>query len=98
MLKPLSLNVNDAESRPYFLWDEPTTVAEFRSHLASDDPETRARSLQRLLREARFEDVWKFTTPQHVADSWATVGGKLGRRRSFWEFILKAWREHGLIR
>lgn len=98
MSKVLTLNLADSDSRPYFLWDEPTTVAEFRARLTSDDLESRARGLQRLLREARFEDVWKFTTPQHVADSWETIGDKLGRRQSFWEFILKAWREHGLIR
>ena len=98
MPQRLDLDLSKETAHPYFLWDEPITVAEFRALLKSTDPAVRAWSLQRLLREARFDDVWKFITPQEVANAWDQIRNGMGRRRSFWEFILKKWHEHGLIR
>jgi len=34
----LSLEVDDRDVVPYFLWDEPMSVAELRSRLAGADP------------------------------------------------------------
>jgi hypothetical protein len=98
MHQPLSLDLSNEEARPYFLWEENLTVAEFRTRLKSENDEERIRYLARLLREARFDDVWKFVTPQQVAGEWNYVKERLGRSQGFWEFILKAWRDYGLIR
>ncbi len=89
----LSLDLDDPEAVPYFLWDEPVTVAELRSRLAHADRPERLRLLGRILREARDPDVWRFTTPAEVAASWPELQRYLGRRRAFWEFLLGRWRE-----
>lgn len=62
----LSLDLDDPEAVPYFLWDEPVTLAELRSRLAHADRAERLRLLGRILREARDPDVWRFTTPAEV--------------------------------
>lgn len=93
----LSSDVETASAVPYFLWDEPMTVAELRQKLATASAAERTRLLAKLLREARDTDVWKFTTPAEVWREWPQLKPMLGRRRAFWEFMFKHWREAGLI-
>jgi hypothetical protein len=88
----LSLDLDDAEAVPYFLWDEPMTVAELRSRLAGATKPERQRLLGRILREARDPDVWRFTTPGEIEASWPELERHLGRRREFWRFLLERWR------
>ena len=93
---PLSLDLDDPAAVPYFLWDEPMTVAELRARLQGASRPERLRLLGRILREARDPDVWRFTTPAEVAASWPELQRYLGRRRAFWEFLLQRWRELGV--
>ncbi|MBO0720009.1 MAG: hypothetical protein J2P41_04265 [Blastocatellia bacterium] len=95
--KPLSSEIDNPESIPYFLWDEPMTVAEFRRRLQTASRSERVRLLAKLMREARDTDVWKFTSPAEISQKWAVVASHLGRRRDFWEFLLNRWRQEGLI-
>jgi hypothetical protein len=93
----LSTNLDDPAAIPYFLWDEPMTVAEFRQRLATASPPEQNRLLGKLLREARDTDVWKFTSPAEVWRKWPQIERHLGRRRAFWEFLLGSWHKDGLI-
>jgi hypothetical protein len=93
----LSSDLDDPASIPYFLWDEPMTVAELRSRLQTASAPERIRLLAKILREARDTEVWGFTTPAEVAGAWADLARHLGRRRHFWEFLLARWREQGLL-
>ena len=97
MIPLLSSNLDNPASTPYFLWDEPMTVAEFKLRLRTASLPEQKRLLAKLLREARDTDVWKFTSPQEVWQRWAEVAPQLGRRRSFWEFLLQCWQKEGLI-
>jgi len=94
---PLSTDLDDPAGIPYFLWDEPMTVAEFRDRLNGASRGERLRLLGKVLREARDTDVWRFTSPAQVASLWSDLAGHLGRRRSFWEFLLRQWREQRLL-
>lgn len=85
----LTADLDQPNSVPYFLWDEPMTVAELKRKLASASEAERMRLLGKILREARDTDVWKFTTPAEVRRNWANLSRFLGRRRAFWEFCLK---------
>lgn len=92
----LSADLDDPRARPYFLWDEPTTtVATFRAALAAASPDDKARLLGKLMREARDEDVWRFTTVDEVRDLFGKIDRHLGRRREFWRYLLAAWQHHG---
>lgn len=93
----LSTELRSPASTPYFLWDEPMTVAELKSKLASASEEERMRLLGKVLREARDPDVWFFTTPQELVSHWNEIERHLGRRRRFWMFLMGQWRELGLI-
>ena len=92
----LSTNLGDPGAVPYFLWDEPMTVLELQRRLETA-PGERFRLLGKILREARDTDVWKFTSPEEVLRNWSQICPYLGRRRSFWEFLLERWRHEGLI-
>jgi hypothetical protein len=89
----LSVDLDDPEAVPYFLWDEPMSVAELRARLASAGEPERLRLLGKILREARDTDVWQFTTPAEVARLFPELRRHLGRRRTFWEFLLGRWQE-----
>ena len=94
----LSGDFNDPGAYPYFLWDDPITVAELRHRLATASEPERLRLLGKILREAKDTDVWSFTTPEDVAREFDQLRPHLGRRRAFWEYLLGVWRELGLLR
>ncbi|MEW6211554.1 MAG: hypothetical protein AB1631_24520 [Acidobacteriota bacterium] len=93
----LSTDLDDPSAIPYFLWDEPMTVSEFRQRLETSSPTERTRLLAKQMREARDTDVWKFISPQEVWQRWPELRPRLGRRRDFWEFILGRWHKEGLV-
>lgn len=93
----LSTELDDPGAVPYFLWDEPMTVAELKSRLINASAEEQTRLLAKVLREARDTDVWRFTSPGEVWRRWPELTSQLGRRRAFWEFLLRCWRNEGLI-
>ena len=93
----LSLDLIDPAAVPYFMWDEPVTLAEVRRRLASSPRPERTRLLGKILREARDPDVWRFTSPEEVRAAWGELAPHLGRRRSFWQFVLTRWKELGLL-
>ena len=93
----LSTNLADPMAIPYFLWDEPMTVAELRQRLRTASAAEQTRLLAKIMREARDTDVWLFTSPEEVWSRWSNLQPQLGRRRTFWEFLLKRWHEEGLV-
>jgi hypothetical protein len=54
--------------------------------------------MAKILREARYEDVWEFLSVDDLVRHWEQLASRLGRRRAFWEFLLRKWRELGLVR
>ncbi len=93
----LSSDLNLPSAVPYFLWDEPMTVAELKQKLESASEEERMRLLGKVLREARDTDVWLFTSPAEVALLWDRIERYLGRRREIWKFLVDQWQEMKLI-
>jgi hypothetical protein len=93
----LSTNLDDPESYPYFLWDDPMSVRELRARLATASEPERIRLLATILREARDTEVWKFTTLDQVLSLWPALRLQLGRRRAFWEWLFAQWRREGLL-
>jgi hypothetical protein len=93
----LGTDLNDPDTRPWFLWDDPMTVEEVHRVLAEGSDEARTRLLARIMREARDIDVWVFTTPADVIREWEKLEPMLGRRRAFWSWLLGQWIERGLV-
>ncbi len=84
-------------NRPYFLWDVDVTEDELRERLKTPDPDARAQWEGRILREARYQDVWRYLTLADVLRDWEHIRRHLGRERRFWEFLLEGWRADGIL-
>jgi hypothetical protein len=93
----LTTDLARTDERPYFLWDEDVSVAEFRQALAVAEPRDRARLIGKLMREARDTDVWSFVTPREVWAEFSSIRRYLGRRRPFWDYLLNAWHRDGIF-
>ena len=94
---PLSSDLGDPEAVPYFLWDEPMTVAELHDRLRTGSRPERIRLLAKILREARDTEVWLFCSPDGVAEDWKVLSRHLGRRRGFWELLFETWAKQGRL-
>jgi hypothetical protein len=96
-VRALTLDLDRGGLRPYFLWDEDVSIDELRAALdAGTSPES-DRLLGKMLREARDIDVWRFVTPQRVAEALPRIERRVGRRASFWRFLIEGWRADGLL-
>ena len=96
-MRPLTTDLARGDRRPYFLWDEDVSIDELRGALRGRDRAERLRLLGKMLREARDIDVWQFVTPEEVARELPLLGRRLGRRRAFWEWLIRGWREDGIV-
>lgn len=94
----LSTRLAEPDAIPYFLWDDPMTVSELEERLRTASEPEKLRLLAQILREARDPDVWRFVTPDDVVRLWPRLAGRLGLRRSFWEFLLDRWQRLGLVK
>lgn len=96
-MRTLSDDLTDPQTRPYFIWDEDVSLRQFEDRLHSQNEKTRLQALAKLLREARDIDVWRFVTPQEVADALPSLERKLGRRQAFWSFLMEGWGRLGIV-
>lgn len=95
---PLSHDLDRDDAQPYFVWDVPLTMRELRRLTVHSDPKVRALWMARVLREARYQDVWRFLLVEDVVSRYDEIRPHLGRARPFWDFLLEGWRRDGLLR
>jgi hypothetical protein len=93
----MTTDMTRADRRPYFLWDEDVTIQEPRAVIDAPDSDERTRLFAKMLREARDIDVWCFVSPTEVARVLPALGRRLGRRRAFWEFLIRGWKKDGIL-
>lgn len=84
---------------PYFLWWDGVEVSEdeLLRRLRSPDAAERALWAGRVLREAKYGDVWKYLSLEEILRDWQLIRRNLGRRRAFWDSLLDGWRRDGLL-
>jgi hypothetical protein len=82
---------------PNFCWDRKMTVGQIRERLRSASGFEWMQTASWILREAAFAEVWTFLDPKDVYSRREELAPFLGRRRSFWQYILGAWHELGRI-
>lgn len=99
MVRPMRrpLDFTRMEGRPWFLWDMKVTDAQLRERLRHPDPGIRAQWAGCILREATYTEVWSYVSLEEILRDWEHIQRHLGRRRAFWEWLFKGWREDGLI-
>ncbi len=93
----MSLRLDRDEVRPYFLWDTTLTVGDLRRLLRDGDQATWLYWTARILRDARYADVWLFVSLREVLEHWDDLRQRLGRERVRWDFMIDGWRADGLI-
>jgi hypothetical protein len=96
-MRALTTDMANSQLRPYFLWDEDVSIGELRQVLAAPDSPRRDQLLAKMLREARDIDVWEFVRPLEIARVLERLRRRIGRRYSFWSFLIEGWRRHGLL-
>jgi len=85
----------DGKGRPYFLWDTDMSLEEFRRRLDDPDPRVSGYLHGKLMRQAKPDDVFLFTTPRRIRELWPHLDRYLGRTRDFWHWIFAEWEVDG---
>lgn len=85
----------DARGRPYFLWDNELTLAEFQARLADRDGDIRAYWLGVLLRQARPDDAIVLAGRADIVEGLPRLHGRLGDVEPMWVWLASRWRTHG---
>ncbi len=96
-IPPLSEDFDCDNAQPYFIWDVPITFRELKERLHHSNVDTKVLWIARVLREARYPDVWKLLTLGDILPLYVRVRKHLGRMRRFWDFLLEGWHKDGLI-
>ena len=92
------MDTESPDAVPYFNWDAPVTNAQVRDALANGTEDDKVFWIARIMREARFDDVWRYVSlGRDVLPRWPELERILGRRREFWQFLIEGWRERGLV-
>ncbi len=79
------------------MWDEPLSRDDLKKRPAGEDEKESLYYAAKILREARFEEVWECLSPAFLASHWEKLRVRLGRKKGFWEFLYATWHAHGLI-
>jgi hypothetical protein len=82
---------------PYFCWDRKLTTNQIKEELNTNNPSHKIKLLAWIMREARFSDIWQFTSPLEVYSLFKNLYPLLGRQRPFWNYIINKWYELGKI-
>lgn len=87
----------DQQGRPDFLWDQDTTLEEFKKRLVDPDPDVRAYAIGKLMRQAKPDDVFEFVTPREIRALWSKLNMYLGNTREFWTWLFDTWERQGHV-
>ena len=78
-------------SRPYFFWDYDLSEEEVRAILAGDDEHRKAWVISRILNAARWEDIWKYVTPEDIRAHFELLRFRTPYLRGLWAHALEVW-------
>ena len=92
------LDVSRDDIVPYFMWDYQYTVGQIKQMLAHGTESERLWLIAKIMRDARYSDVWKFISLQDFLKyRERLMRGRLGREKGFWEFMYSKWIEYGIV-
>jgi hypothetical protein len=74
------------------------TNARVRQVLAEDSEDDKVFWIAKIMREARYEDVWKYVSLRRdVLPRWPKIEPQLGRWKDKWRFLVEGWQQRGLV-
>jgi len=91
------LDVSRDDAIPYFMWDYRYSVGQIKSMLAESSETQRIWLMAKIMRDARYADVWKFISLQDFLNYRERLMPKLGREKTFWEFLYSRWVKQGIV-
>lgn len=91
------LDVSHDEKIPYFMWDYRYTVGQIKIMLVEGSESQRIWLMAKIMRDARYCDVWKFMSLRDFLKYREQIMPRLGRLRDFWQFLYSRWIKYGII-
>jgi hypothetical protein len=92
-----SSELDSDDAQPEFIWDVEITFGELKRLLRHPDRKTRALWTARVMREARYQDVWSLLSLRDVVELYPDLRAHLGRARPMWDSLIEGWRADGLL-
>jgi len=93
------LDVSRDDLVPYFMWDYRYTVGQIKEMLATGDESQRVWLIAKIMRDARYQDVWKFISLQDFLKyRERLMRGRLGWHKDFWQFMYSQWVKLGIVK
>lgn len=92
------LDISQDDAIPYFMWDYRYSVGQIKSTLAQGGEAQRIWLMAKIMRDARYSDVWKFISLQDFLKYRERVMPRLGREKAFWEFLYSRWLKQGIVK
>jgi len=94
----IGMDIHRPDAVPYFNWDAPVTNAMVRSALAEGSESDKVFWIAKIMREARYEDVWQYISLRRdVLPRWTAIEPHLGRWQDKWRFLINSWQQRGLV-
>ena len=87
----------DRQNRPYFLWDCDLDLEQFQRRLEDPNLTVRAYFIGKLMRQAKPDDVFQFTSAREIRSLWPELEKYLGDKRPFWTWLFSTWESQGRV-
>ncbi len=93
----LSYDIEDDNAVPYYMWDYLLTNKEIKNILSSSDESKKIWLMAKIMRDAKFEDIWKLVDLKNIKKYKIKFKHRLGRRKEIWNFLFKKYKKYGII-
>jgi len=93
----LTYSIKDDNAVPYFMWDYFLTNKEIRSILISSDEDKKIWLISKIMRDAKFGDLWELLDLEEILKYKNYFEHRLGRRKGLWDFLFEKYEEYGII-
>jgi hypothetical protein len=80
------------------MWDYRYSVGQIKNMLAQGDEAQRIWLMAKIMRDARYADVWKFISLRDFLKYRERLMPRLGREKAFWEFLYSRWLKQGIVK
>jgi hypothetical protein len=93
------LDISRDDIVPYFMWDYQYTVGQIKEMLAKGPESRRIWLMAKIMRDARYCDVWKFISLRDFLKyREELMRGRLGWKKKFWQFLYSRWIQYGIVK
>jgi hypothetical protein len=77
--------------RLYFFWDYDISQAQVLHILESGPPHEKAWIISRILEYAKWEDIWRYLTPEDIRQHFEQLHFRRPQDRELWAYALERW-------